>query len=129
VKRLAVIRSLPLCGGGRPSTVARERRLCRRPASTRFGQLQELALRLYDEIHLNLDYSDRWFCRLDLGEGVPDHSTFSKNRHGRFRQSDALPHLFEGALRRCMNERPVAGEAFVCQYPPAMSDAPSSLQV
>jgi 4-guanidinobutyraldehyde dehydrogenase/NAD-dependent aldehyde dehydrogenase len=42
----------------------------------------ELALRLCDEVHLNLDYSDRWFCRLDLEEAVPDHSTFSKNRHG-----------------------------------------------
>ena len=25
----------------------------------------------------------------------PDHSTFSKNRHGRFRQSDLLRKLFE----------------------------------
>ena len=39
--------------------------------------------RLCEEVHLNLAY--RWFCRLDLGDPVPDHSTFSKNRHGRFR--------------------------------------------
>ena len=39
--------------------------------------------RLCDEVHLNLAY--RWFCRLDLEGQVPDHSTFSKNRHGRFR--------------------------------------------
>src|SRR5271169_3614941 len=39
--------------------------------------------RLCDEVHLNLAY--RWFCRLGLDGGVPDHSTFSKNRHGRFR--------------------------------------------
>ena len=38
--------------------------------------------RLCDEVHLNLAY--RWFCRLGLDGGVPDHSTFSKNRHGRF---------------------------------------------
>ena len=42
--------------------------------------------RLCDEVHLNLAY--RWFCRLGLDGAVPDHSTFSKNRHGRFRQSD-----------------------------------------
>ena len=36
--------------------------------------------RLCEEVHLNLAY--RWFCRLDLADRVPDHSTFSKNRHG-----------------------------------------------
>jgi len=35
--------------------------------------------RLCEEVHLNLAY--RWFCRLDLTDAVPDHSTFSKNRH------------------------------------------------
>jgi transposase len=44
--------------------------------------------RLCDEVHLNLAY--RWFCRLGLDSAVPDHSTFSKNRHGRFRDSDLL---------------------------------------
>jgi transposase len=43
--------------------------------------------RLCDETHLNLAY--RWFCRLGLEGAVPDHSTFSKNRRGRFRESDA----------------------------------------
>ena len=42
--------------------------------------------RLCDEVHLNLAY--RWFCRLGLDGSVPDHSTFSKNRHGRFRDGD-----------------------------------------
>jgi hypothetical protein len=45
--------------------------------------------RLCEEVHLNLAY--RWFCRLGLDGDVPDHSTFSKNRHGRFRESDLLP--------------------------------------
>jgi transposase len=44
--------------------------------------------RLCEEVHLNLAY--RWFCRLGLAGEVPDHSTFSKNRHGRFRESDLL---------------------------------------
>ena len=42
--------------------------------------------RLCEEVHLNLGY--RWFCRLGLDSEVPDHSTFSKNRHGRIRESD-----------------------------------------
>src|ERR1700691_1119007 len=49
--------------------------------------------RLCEEVHLNLAY--RWFCRLGLSGGVPDHSTFSRNRHGRFRNSDILQRLFE----------------------------------
>jgi transposase len=64
--------------------------------------------RLCDEVHLNLAY--RWFCRLGLDGGVPDHSTFSKNRHGRFRDSDLLRRLFETVLRRCMDEDLVGGE-------------------
>jgi len=51
--------------------------------------------RLCEEVRLNLAY--RWFCKLDLEDAIPDHSTFSKNRHGRFRESDvfqvALPKL------------------------------------
>jgi hypothetical protein len=55
-----------------------------------------------DEVHLNLAY--RWFCRLGLDGEVPDHSTFSKNRHGRFRESDLLRKLFETVAARCMKE-------------------------
>lgn len=58
--------------------------------------------RLCEEVHLNLAY--RWFCRLDPEDAVPDHSTFSKNWHGRFRESDALRQVFESVLRRCMTE-------------------------
>jgi Transposase domain (DUF772) len=50
-------------------------------------------LRLCEEVHLNLAH--RRFCRLGLDGEVPDHSTFSRNRHGRFRRSDILRHLFE----------------------------------
>jgi transposase len=57
---------------------------------------------LCKEVHLNLAY--RWFCRLGLDGKVPDHSTFSKNRHGRFRQSDFLRKLFETVVARCMKE-------------------------
>ena len=64
--------------------------------------------RLCEEVHLNLAY--RWFCRLGLDGAVPDHSTFSKNRHGRFRDSDLLRRLFETVLRRCIDEGVVGGE-------------------
>jgi transposase len=63
--------------------------------------------RLCDEVHLNLAY--RWFCRLGLDGAVPDHSTFSKNRHGRFRASDLFRRVFESVLRRCIEERLVGG--------------------
>jgi transposase len=66
--------------------------------------------RLCDEVHVNLAY--RWFCRLGLEGEVPDHSTFSKNRHGRFRDSDLLRHLFETTVARCMAEGLVGGEGF-----------------
>src|SRR6202790_4188101 len=66
--------------------------------------------RLCEEVHLNLAY--RWFCRLGLdGEG-PDHSPFSKNRHGRFRDSDLLRRLFETVLQRCIDEGLVGGAGF-----------------
>ncbi|MEJ2378218.1 MAG: IS1182 family transposase [Pseudolabrys sp.] len=66
--------------------------------------------RLCDEVHLNLAY--RWFCRLGLDGQVPDHSTFSKNRHGRFRESDLLRRVFETVVRRCIREGLVGGEGF-----------------
>jgi transposase len=43
--------------------------------------------RLCEEVHLNLAY--RWFCRLGVEGKVPDHSTFSKNHHGRKRRLPA----------------------------------------
>ncbi len=64
--------------------------------------------RLCEEVHLNLAY--RWFCRLDLSDRVPDHSTFSKNRHGRFRDSELLRHLFETTVARCIEEGLVSGQ-------------------
>jgi transposase len=64
--------------------------------------------RLCEEVHLNLAY--RWFCRLDLNDRVPDHSTFSKNRHGRFRESEVLRHLFETTVARCIEEGLVSGQ-------------------
>lgn len=66
--------------------------------------------RLCEEVSMNLAY--RWFCRLGLKDKVPDHSSFSKNRHGRFRDHDAFRQLFDSVLRRCMDEGLVRGEGF-----------------
>jgi transposase len=48
--------------------------------------------KLTQEVELHLAY--RWFCRLDLNDKVPHHSTFSENRLHRFRESDVFRHLF-----------------------------------
>jgi transposase len=66
--------------------------------------------RLCEEVHLNLAY--RWFCRLGLDGKVPVHSTFSKNRHGHFRESNVLHHLFETVVERCMAEGLVGADGF-----------------
>jgi transposase len=77
--------------------------------------------RLCDEVHLNLAY--RWFCRLGLEDAVPEHSTFSKNRHGRFRESDAFRHVFETVLQRCIGEGLVGGEGFAVDASVVKADA------
>ena len=77
--------------------------------------------RLCEEVHLNLAY--RWFCRLGLEGAVPDHSTFSKNRHGRFRDSDLLRRLFETTVARCMTEGLVGGEVFAVDASMIKADA------
>ena len=77
--------------------------------------------RLCQEVHLNLAY--RWFCRLSLTDAVPDHSTFSKNRHGRFRDADLLRKLFEDVVRRCMAEGIVGGEGFAVDASVIRADA------
>ena len=66
--------------------------------------------RLCQEVELNLAY--RWFCRLGLEDKVPDHSTFSVNRHGRFRESDLLRKVFEEVVCGCMAAGLVGGEGF-----------------
>jgi transposase len=77
--------------------------------------------RLCEEVHLNLAY--RWFCRLGLEGDVPDHSTFSKHRHGRFRESDLLRKLFETTVQRCMAEGLVGGEGFAADASLIKADA------
>jgi transposase len=77
--------------------------------------------RLCEEVGLHLAY--RWFCRLDLDDRVPDHSTFSVNRHGRFRDSDLLRHVFEAVVRACMDAGVVKGEGFAVDASVMEADA------
>lgn len=77
--------------------------------------------RLCEEVRLNLAY--RWFCRLGIEDRVPDHSTFSVNRHGRFRDSSVFRRVFETVVRRCMAAGLVGGEGFAVDASVIEADA------
>ncbi len=77
--------------------------------------------RLCDEVHLNLAY--RWFCRLGLERKVPDHSTFSRYRHGKFRESNLLRQAFEATVERFLKEDLVSGEGFAVDASLISADA------
>src|ERR1022692_1788662 len=64
--------------------------------------------RLLEEVKMHLAY--RWFTRLGFEQEVPDHSTFSKNRHGRFRQLGVFQEVFEEIVRRCLAVGLVEGQ-------------------
>ena len=66
--------------------------------------------RLCSEVQVNLAY--RWFCKLGIEDGIPDHSVLSRARHERFRQSDALRRVFEGVVAKCIAAGLVGGEGF-----------------
>ena len=65
--------------------------------------------RLCSEVQVNLAY--RWFCKLSIEDGVPDHSVFCRARHERFRESNALRRVFEGVVAKCIAAGLVGGEA------------------
>jgi transposase len=64
--------------------------------------------RLLEEVRMHLAY--RWFTRLGFEQEIPDHSTFSKNRHGRFRHSGVFREVFEEIVRRCLVTGLVEGQ-------------------
>ncbi|WIV49774.1 IS1182 family transposase [Marivivens sp. LCG002] len=77
--------------------------------------------RLCDEVHLNLAY--RWFCRLGMEGKVVDHSTFSRYRHGKFRESNLLRQVFEATAERCLREDLVSSEGFAVDASLISADA------
>jgi transposase len=90
-------------GRGRPS-VAPELLIRMELIGRLYGITSER--RLCQEVRFSLAY--RWFCRLPLDADVPHHSTFSKNRHGRFRHADIFRLLFEQTVRQCVKAGLVA---------------------
>lgn len=77
--------------------------------------------RLCEEVSLNLAY--RWFCKLGLEKAIPNHSTFSKNRHGRFRDSEVIRLLFNTVFARCIDEGLVEAEGFAIDASYIRADA------
>src|SRR5580700_10617537 len=63
--------------------------------------------RLVEEVRMHLAY--RWFTGLEFDREVPHHSTFSKNRHGRFQESSLFRDLFEAVVGRCIEAGLVTG--------------------
>lgn len=81
--------------------------------------------KLCEEVSLNLAY--RWFCRLDLDDAVPDHSTFSKNRHGRFRESDLLRMVFERVVGICLAAGLIKGATALRSTPASLRPTPAAI--
>ena len=77
--------------------------------------------RLCSEVQVNLAY--RWFCRLSVEDQIPDHSVFSRARHERFRESDALRRVFEGVVAMCIAAGLVGGEGFAVDASLIQADA------
>src|ERR1043166_8227570 len=64
--------------------------------------------KLLEELRMHLAW--RWFTGLGFEQEIPDHSTFSKNRHGRFQQSNLFQELFERIVEQCIQAGLVKGE-------------------
>ena len=56
--------------------------------------------KLVEELQMHLAW--RWFTGLSFDQEIPHHSTFSKNRHGRFQESNLFQQLFEEIVDRCL---------------------------
>lgn len=63
--------------------------------------------KLVEELRMHLAW--RWFTGLGFDQEIPHHSTFSKNRHGRFQQSELFEQLFEQIVRQCVEVGLVQG--------------------
>src|SRR5579871_1017564 len=64
--------------------------------------------RLVEELRMHLAW--RWFTGLGFDQEIPHHSTFSKNRHGRFQESELFEQLFEQIVRQCVEVGLVKGK-------------------
>src|SRR6201994_971392 len=64
--------------------------------------------KLVEELRMHLAW--RWFTGLGFDQEIPHHSTFSKNRHGRFQESKLFEQLFEQIVRQCVEVGLVQGK-------------------
>jgi transposase len=64
--------------------------------------------KLVEELRMHLAW--RWFTGLGFDQEIPHHSTFSKNRHGRFQESNLFQEIFEEIVGRCVEAGLVKGE-------------------
>ena len=64
--------------------------------------------KLVEELRMHLAW--RWFTGLGFDQEIPHHSTFSKNRHGRFQESKLFEQLFEEIVARCLQAGLVRGD-------------------
>src|SRR5271154_6629130 len=64
--------------------------------------------KLVEELRMHLAW--RWFTGLGFDQEVPHHSTFSKNRHGRFQESKLFEQLFEQIVLQCVEVGLVQGK-------------------
>jgi len=83
--------------------------------------------RLIEEVRMHLAY--RWFTRLGFEQEIPNHSTFSKNRHGRFRQSGVFREVFEEIVRRCLEAGLVEGQSLAVDGTLVQADASQQSRV
>src|SRR3954470_13519486 len=73
------------------------------------------------DVRVNFAY--RWFCGLSIEDKIPDHSTFSRARHERFRDSDMFRRVFERVVGTCVAAGLVGGEGFAVDASLIQADA------
>ncbi len=79
--------------------------------------------RLVEDVGMHLAY--RWFTGLGFDQEIPHHSTFSKNRHGRFQESPLFLELFERVVQQCVGVGLLKGADFSVDSTQIRADASS----
>ncbi len=80
--------------------------------------------RLVQDVGMHLAY--HWFTGLSFDQETPHHSTFSKNRHGRFQESQLFLDLFERVVQQCMQVGLLQGAALSLDSTQIRADASSN---
>jgi len=83
--------------------------------------------KLIEELRMHLAW--RWFTGLTFDQEVPHHSTFPKNRHGRFQESKLFEQLFREIVERCIACGLVQGEHLSVDGSFIQADANNSSRV